>query len=174
MLSKALVNGLTFSFNAMLELSVSDVTVSVLVAPLNVKFAFILAAVKLPVLLVLIAGYNVVVLVSLLIAAPAAAQLMLPLVSLTNANPLVPGSAFGNMYVADPALAAACNPTLPVLEPIMASLPYTCAVAVPVLDPMLTVVVDPAAAPVPTLTVLVLPEPTAPVAMLCVEPLVPV
>ena len=58
------------------------------------------------------------------------------------------------------------------LDPIMANLPYTCAVAVPVLEPMLTVVVDPAAAPVPMLTVLVLPDPTAPVAMLCVDPAV--
>jgi len=54
----------------------------------------------------------------------------------------------------------------------MASLPYTCAVAVPVLEPMLTVVVEPAAAPVAMLTVLVLPDPTAPVEILIVEPAV--
>jgi hypothetical protein len=44
-----------------------------------------LAAVKLPVLLVLIAGYKVVVLVSLAIVAPATAQLSVPLPLVTSA-----------------------------------------------------------------------------------------
>ena len=84
--SNAPVIGFTFSFNAILELSVSAVTVYVPVDALNVNLlAVVLPAVKLPVALVDITGYKVADATSSAKLAPAAAQLNVPLPLLTNA-----------------------------------------------------------------------------------------
>ena len=103
-----------FSFNVTLELSTNPpLVVSTPVAALNENLVLdTLAAVKFPVVNVVIAGYNVVVVVSSVMAAPAAAQLNTPLPLLTKANPAVAASAAGNVQVTLAAIVAgATNPT---------------------------------------------------------------
>ena len=97
-LFKASVIGFTFSFNAILELSVKPVTVNVPVDALNVNLvAVVFPVAKLPVAPVDITGYNVVDDVSSANYAPAAAQLNVPLPLLTKAYPLLAASALGKV-----------------------------------------------------------------------------